>query len=245
MSDKTPDSSESEDELSRWIHEKKHRQRGGYLLAGILAVTPITVTGLIIFFLFDVLSDVGKPVADWVAQRLSPHLPWLAEMVKNDWFLRGFAVILVIGVIYIVGWLAKNVLGAQLIMLLELILERIPFVKTVYGAVKKLVVVLQENPGGDVKRVVLIEFPSPDMKTVGLVTRTFKDHHTGEELAAVYVPTTPNPTSGYLEIVPIHRIVSTDWGLEEAMTFIVSGGAIAPERIGYSKSIGDELEVED
>ena len=71
------------------------------------------------------------------------------------------------------------------------------------------------------------------MKTVGFVTRVMKDDVTGQELAAVYVPTTPNPTSGYLEIVPVEKLVSTDWSVEEAMTFIISGGAIAPEKISF------------
>jgi len=71
------------------------------------------------------------------------------------------------------------------------------------------------------------------MKTVGFVTNTFKDSNSARELAAVYVPTTPNPTSGYLEIVPIEDLVSTDWGFEEAMTFIVSGGAVSPGRIQF------------
>jgi len=87
--------------------------------------------------------------------------------------------------------------------------------------------------------VVLINFPSPEMKTVGLVTRTFLDANTGRELAAVYVPTTPNPTSGYLEIVPVEHIISTNWTLDEAMTFIVSGGAIAPEAIAFDKPPSD------
>ncbi|MEM9481141.1 MAG: DUF502 domain-containing protein [Verrucomicrobiota bacterium] len=234
MPDEPTEPEEQPDEIARWIEDKK-KKRGGYLLAGILALTPITVTGFVIYFLFDILAQVGATPALWMADRVAPYVPELANFLKNEWFLRTMAVVLVIAMIYIIGWLAKNVLGSQLISLMEKILERIPFVKTVYGAVKKLVLVLQENPAGDVKRVVLIEFPSPYMKTVGLVTRTFKDDLTGQELAAVYVPTTPNPTSGYLEIVPIENVVSTDWGLEEAMTFIVSGGAIAPENIIYSK----------
>ncbi len=74
------------------------------------------------------------------------------------------------------------------------------------------------------------------MKTVGLVTRTFHDMVTRRELVAVYVPTTPNPTSGYLEIVPVSDLTLTNWTLDEAMTFIVSGGAIAPDEINFDQS---------
>jgi uncharacterized membrane protein len=75
---------------------------------------------------------------------------------------------------------------------------------------------------------------------VGFVTRLLKDHRTGRELAAVYVPTTPNPTSGYLEIVPLDKVVSTDWSVDEAMTFIISGGAVAPDKVHYDGGMEDQ-----
>jgi uncharacterized membrane protein len=100
--------------------------------------------------------------------------------------------------------------------------------------VKKLVGVLQTKPE-NVERVVLISFPTERMRTVGLVTRTLIDQHTGQQLAAVYVPTTPNPTSGYLEVVPVDDLVSTNWTIDEAMNFIISGGAIAPDSIPFSR----------
>jgi hypothetical protein len=72
------------------------------------------------------------------------------------------------------------------------------------------------------------------MKSVGLVTRVMTDQDTHRKLAIVYVPTTPNPTSGYLEVVPLERVVPTDWTLDEAMNFVISAGAVAPDRIRYS-----------
>ena len=119
--------------------------------------------------------------------------------------------------------------------------EQVPIIKIIYGATKKLLVTFQTSPD-DVQRVVLIDFPSPEMKTVGLVTRTFEDSDTGRKLAAVYVPTTPNPTSGYLEIVPVEKITATDWTVDEAMTFIVSGGAVTPEHMNFDK--GAETKAE-
>jgi uncharacterized membrane protein len=116
--------------------------------------------------------------------------------------------------------------------LLEGFIERIPLVQTVYGATKKLIAALQQKPD-NVQRVVLIEFPTPEMRAVGFVTQVLTDEKTGRKLAAVYVPTTPNPTSGYLEIVPLERVVSTDWTVDEAMTFIISGGTVSPGGINY------------
>ena len=80
--------------------------------------------------------------------------------------------------------------------------------------------------------MVLIDFPHKERKSesVGFVTRVLREQGTGRELAAVYVPTTPNPTSGYLEIVPVERVTPTDWSVDEAMRFIISGGAARPNR---------------
>jgi len=136
---------------------------------------------------------------------------------------------------YLLGWLATQVIGRRLIHWFDSLVHRIPLVQTIYGSIKKLMAAIQEKPR-DVQRVVLISFPTPEMKTVGFVTRVLKDEHNGEELAAVYVPTTPNPTSGYLEIVPLKHVISTDWTVDQAMSFIISGGAVAPDHIQYSRS---------
>jgi len=105
--------------------------------------------------------------------------------------------------------------------------------------VRKLIGVLQSQPE-NIKRVVLIAFPHPGMRTVGFVTKVLEDEKTGQKLAAVYVPTTPNPTSGYMEIVPLEDLTPTDWSMDEAMTFILSAGAVSPDRIRYSPT--DETE---
>jgi len=110
------------------------------------------------------------------------------------------------------------------------IIARIPLVEAIYSATKKLVGVLQQKPGG-VSRVVLIEFPHPGLRAIGLVMKTFRDSVSGEELAAVFVPTGPNPTSGYLEIAPASRLTATDMTMDQAMSMILSGGAMAPDQI--------------
>jgi uncharacterized membrane protein len=110
---------------------------------------------------------------------------------------------------------------------------RVPLASTIYGSARKLLDILQTQPDGT-QRVVLIDFPHDQMKSVGFVTRVIRDQVTGRELAAVYVPTTPNPTSGYLEIVPIEKVTPTDWTVDQAMSFIISGGAVAPDTIPFT-----------
>jgi uncharacterized membrane protein len=92
---------------------------------------------------------------------------------------------------------------------------------------------MQQKPEG-ASRVVLVEFPHPGLRAVGLVMRTFRDSKTGEELAAVFVPTAPNPTSGYLEIVATARLTATDMTMDQAMTMILSGGATTPDHISLA-----------
>src|SRR5690606_12989928 len=101
--------------------------------------------------------------------------------------------------LYILGFAASRVLGRRLLGAFERLIARIPLAHTIYSGSKKLMSMLQTRPEGT-QRVVLIDFPSPGLKAVGFVTRVFRDAD-GAELAAVYVPTTPNPTGGYLEIV--------------------------------------------
>ena len=165
--------------------------------------------------------------------------PTAARILMEPWFQELLAVLITLVGLYVIGWAVNRVVGRKILRFIEAMFDRIPFVKPVYGSVKKLVDVMQEKPEG-VQRVVLIEFPSSQMKAVGFVTRTLVDEETGQLLAAVYVPTTPNPTSGYLEIVPLERVTSTDWTINEAMNFVISGGAMAPDRFRFSSPMSSE-----
>ncbi len=209
-----------------------------YLITGILTVIPISLTWIVFNFLFMQLSKIGTPLMMTLAETLQQASPNLAKFILTlDPFVSSiFAVILTLVALYLLGWMATLVIGKRIIGLFDLLMEQVPFVKTIYGSTKKFLSALQTEPGS-VQRVVLIEFPSPDMKTVGFVTRILTDDDTGQKLAAVYVPTTPNPTSGYLEIVPLDKITSTDWTMDEAMAFIISGGTVAPSSLNYDKKI--------
>jgi len=140
---------------------------------------------------------------------------------------------------YLVGFATDRVFGQRLLTTFEDMIGRIPLVQTIYGGTKKLMTMLSTKPAGT-QRVVLIDFPSPELKSVGFVTRIFTDK-AGRELAAVYVPTTPNPTGGYLEIVPTEKIIATDWSMDQAMAFILSGGAVGPDELPAGAHPDSEL----
>jgi len=213
-----------------------HIQR--YMITGVLTLVPLWITWVVFDFILRQLSKLGMPWVRALSKTLEKGWPTVSQWLLEPWFQSTVAILLTLVFLYLLGWLATRVIGKRLIGIFDAIIARIPLVQTIYGAVKKLLAAVQQKPDR-VQRVVLIEFPTPEMKTVGFVTRVLRDEHTGQELAAVYVPTTPNPTSGYLEIVPIERVISTDWTIDQAMTFIISGGAVAPDEINYSRSVTD------
>jgi uncharacterized membrane protein len=208
-----------------------------YLASGILTIVPLWVTWVVFDFVLGQLSQFGRPWVTGISNKVRGQHRVLADLLLDPRLHNALAVLLTLVGLYLLGWAVNRVLGRRILDALESLLARVPLITTVYGGAKKLVSALQREPSG-VRRVVLIEFPQRDMKAVGLVTRTFQDARTGRALAAVYVPTTPNPTSGYVEIVPVERLTSTDWTIDEAMNFIISGGAVAPEHIRYDNRAG-------
>jgi uncharacterized membrane protein len=172
------------------------------------------------------------PWVRMLSRSLVDDSPTISRWLLTSWFQNVLALLIVLIALYLLGLMVNRVLGRRIISFIESLFRRLPFVRGVYNSVKQLISVLQHKPG-DTQRVVLINFPSSDMKTVGFVTRSMTDMKTGKKLVAVYVPTTPNPTNGYLEIVPVENVVSTDWSVDEAMNFIISGGAVGPETMDY------------
>ena len=163
-------------------------------------------------------------------------MPPFSETLDGDSALQKLlAILLTLGGLYAIGMLASRVLGRKLLAMLEAMLARLPLVQTIYGGTKRFLASMRTPPVSG-QRVVLISFPTPEMKAVGFVTKVMRDETTGRELAAVYVPTSPNPTSGYIEIVPLDQVGLTDWTMEEAMSFVMTGGANAPDRVRYTRA---------
>jgi uncharacterized membrane protein len=200
-----------------------------YLITGLLAFIPVWITWVVFKFVFTLLAGVGAPLVTGIVELIGLGAPRAAEALHRDWVVSILAFVLTLVALYLLGWLSTRVLGRRILGTFDKLLERIPLVHTIYGGVKKLMTLMRNKPGGT-QRVVLIDFPSPALKAIGFVTRTFIDT-AGREIAAVYVPTTPNPTGGYLELVPTDRLIATDWSMDQAMAFIVSGGAVGPEQL--------------
>jgi len=212
--------------------EQRVKRTPRYLILGILTVAPLWVTWLVFNFIFTRLSAIGAPWVSGLARAVRGDLPAAADLLLLPAFQSTLAVVLTLVFLYLVGWLASNIIGQRVIHRLEQLVLNVPLVAAIYGGTKRFLAAIKEKPTG-VQRVVLISFPTSQMKAVGFVTRVIKDADTGEDLAAVYVPTSPNPTSGYIEIVPVSQVVPTDWSMDEAMSFVMTGGATSPDHIHF------------
>lgn len=204
-----------------------------YLLIGFFTVAPLWVTWLVFKFLFGLLASTGEPFLKALAHALRPLSGTLAGWLLDSGVQAGLAALFTLMLLYATGVLASFVVGKKLIGIAEALLTRVPGVQTVYRATQRFLQTVSKPPVQG-QRVALINFPSPEMKAVGLITKVMRDRDTGEELAVVYVPTSPNPTSGYIEILPLADVVLTDWTMEEAMSFVMTGGTNAPESVRFN-----------
>lgn len=224
------------------MNKDKTRSRGlghigRFILVGFFTVAPLWVTWLVFDFVIGVLARAGRPLLYAAARAVGNFSPTLASWMLESAFEQAVALIIVLASLYAVGVFATIVIGRKLIAWFESLLERLPLVQTIYGGTKRLLQSLRTPPATG-QRVALIPFPNDRMKTIGMVMRTIRDSETGRELAVVYVPTAPNPTSGYIEIVPIDDVIFMDWSVEEAMSFVVTGGTTSPETVKFTKAPG-------
>ena len=197
------------------------------VLAGILTIGPLFVTYLIFSFLLGTLAKAGLPVVRLFAAFLPAR--WLSHPLMQS----ALAILLTLVVLYVVGRLTSVVIGRQAFSLFEAMLERLPFVAKVYTSVRQLLDTMMAKKETS-QRVVLVDFPLPGQKSIGFLTRTLTDEATGEPLAAVLLPNAINPTSAFLQVLPMKLVTETDMTMEQAMSMLMTGGAVGPETIAWS-----------
>ena len=183
-----------------------------------MVILPIGMTVLILKFFFDLLDPVLQPAVDLLP---GPTI-------------TGAGMIALIVLVYLLGLFAAQVVGRRLIGFGHRIMEVIPVVRGIYGTTRMAIQILSSsgngssNGGVDLDQqqytgVVLIDFPRPGIRSIGLVTSNMLDSD-GEEVLSVYIPTTPIPSSGFLVIVPASDVTRTDMRVEDAMRVVMSGG---------------------
>lgn len=193
-----------------------------YLMAGLLVWVPLGVTYLVFKFVLDLMDELLTllPAAYRPDALLGFHIP-------------GFGAILGFIVLLLTGLLVANLIGRTLISWWEELLNRIPLVRTIYSGVKGFTETLVSNTGGSFRKVVLVEYPRRDCWSVGFVTATELaeiSEKTGKKQVCVFVPTTPNPTSGFIFMVPLAEVIELDMSVDAAMKMIVTLGVVVPPR---------------
>jgi uncharacterized membrane protein len=204
----------------------RHTQR--YMLAGLITIGPLFVTWLVFSWVFVSLANAGLPIVRLLGNVLSGD--WIAQ----PWVESVLAVLLTLIVLYGVGRITSLVVGRQAFNLFEAVLERLPVVAKVYTSVRQLLDTMMSKKNST-QRVVLIDFPIEGQKSVGFLTRTLTDSATGRELAAVLLPNAINPTSAFLQVLPMERVTETDLTMEQAMSMLMTGGAVSPETIRFTQ----------
>lgn len=217
-------------------HALRNLQRN--ILAGLITIGPLFVTWLVFSFVLGDLARAGRPLIGLFA----PYIPhaWITHSwipyswIAQDWVQTALAIVLTLVALYLLGRITSLVIGRQAFGVLEWVLERLPFVAKVYTSVRQLLdsMMAKKDAG---QRVVLVDFPIAGQKSIGFLTRTLKDSTTGQNLAAVLLPNAINPTSAFLQILPLERVTETDMTMEQAMSMLLTGGAVAPDRLRFTR----------
>lgn len=202
-------------------HTWKSRLRT-LVVGGLLILAPTYLTIYVLLVLFRFMDGIFAPLID---RTLSAFLE------EPGIHIPGLGILLTLLVILTLGWLSTGVVGRRIIDSIEGFIRRIPIAKSVYGATKGVLEAVSRDQNEAFKRVVLIEYPRRGMYGIGFVTGTPSrwGGPVDEDLTPVFVPTTPNPTSGYLLLVPERELVECAITVEEGIRMVVSGGILPPE----------------
>ncbi len=192
-----------------------------YLVAGLLIWVPLGVTLLIIAFLVDLMDQT---------------LLLLPEAVRPDHLLGfripGLGIVLTAAVVIGTGMIVTNLFGQQLFEWGERVLDRIPLVRTIYASVKKLTHSIFSGSGKSFRKVVLVEYPRKDMWSLAFLTGDGAPEvntRMGRQMVSVFIPTTPNPTSGFMLLVPREDVIELDMPIDDGFKMIISVGVVVPE----------------
>lgn len=221
--------------------------------AGLVLVVPVWITFVLAAFVFRLLRDTslwvieawllspaGRPVLEsWglSAQQVQAEglhtLPWLLQ-----WGLAAAAVVFTLILLYLLGGVTANVVGRRVVHTIEAVVDRVPLVKTVYRASQQVLASLAGETTKAFRQVALVPFPNERVRSVGFVTRQWRNPDTGEQMYNVFVATTPNPTTGFMLVVRESEITLLDWSVEEAVKAVMSGGVLMPERLDVASGPG-------
>jgi len=184
-----------------------------HFLLGIIVFVPIVITVLIFIWAFNAVDGILQPT------------------IRYFWgqSITGLGVLALILLILLAGFIASNIIGKRLIRYLESLVSRIPLVSQLYRGIKEIVLSFSGSSKARFMEVVLVEFPRKGIKAIGFVTNKHETK-SGETFSHVFIPTSPNPTSGFLEIVKDDEITRTNMSVDDALKLIISVGKVREQK---------------
>ncbi len=192
-----------------------------YFLTGVVVSAPVGIT---IWLIWLFVAYVDKTVVPLIPESYNP-----SDVLGVS--VPGIGVIIVILVVTIIGFLVTNFLGRFMVRMGERVVSRVPVVRTIYGVLKQVFDAVLAQSEGAFREVVLIEYPRKEIWVIGFITSNTKGEVkrvTPQEMVNVFLPTTPNPTSGFLLFVPRRDCIKLDMTVEEGLKLVISGGIVSP-----------------
>jgi len=194
-----------------------------YFITGLLVILPIFITAYVIWHLIKAMDAVLKFIP-------AKYLP---ETYTNI-YIPGVGLILVVILIFIVGILTRNIAGRTVLQFWDNLVDRIPLARILYSSVKQLLQAFFFQNSGSFQRVALIEYPRRGIYVLGFITGESRGEiqvKTNKKMINVFVPTTPNPTSGFYVLVPEEDLILLDMSVEDAFKLLISGGIVSPNEM--------------
>jgi uncharacterized membrane protein len=191
------------------------------LMAGLVVIAPVTATAFVLWWIFGALDGL---LGRFLYPALSRIFPWIN-------LLPGLGLIALVLILIVVGWVAERAIGSRMLGWWQTVLERIPITRRIYSATNRIVRTMLGRDSRPFKEVVLVEYPSPGRWSLGFLAAQAPAavrEHVGDTVS-VFIPSTPNPTTGWLAIVPRSTVRVLSMSVDEAFTVILSGGAVSEE----------------
>lgn len=194
----------------------------GNFLTGLIIVAPVVIT---IYLIWAIITFVDNAVVPWLPEVYNPR-------TYIDVDIPGFGLFIFIVLTTIVGYFTKNLFGRQLVRIAEGWVDRMPVVRSIYNALKQIVETILSQSSTSFQRACLVEYPRKGIWAIAFVSTSTKGEIPGkagrQAMVSVFLPTTPNPTSGFLLFVPTEDIIELDMSVEEAAKLVISAGLVTP-----------------
>ena len=195
------------------------------IIAGLLVTVPVALTYIILEFVITRIDEMMVPVVSKIINEK-------AMENLSGYFVPGMGFLLLILFVFLIGLIATNIFGKKVFKFGELVLHKIPLVRVIYITIKKVVDTISQSQTPTFEKMVLITYPRPPLKTVGIVACNTPDmvfKMVGKRSVNVFVPTSPNPTTGFVIAVPIEDVNFLEMTVEEGLKMIISFGVVAPK----------------